>query len=105
MLVWSHSVVSHPSDDCTIDLVELPRLNLTFRAKERAGTVHLYSEQHEGYFITNQRPAEVVELIAGIPNSLLLEHNDGGLSVLVSAASVPKLVVSMRRQLQCLCAL
>lgn len=31
-------------------------------------------------------------MLDGVPNSLLLEHHDGGLSVLVSAAAIPKRV-------------
>lgn len=95
ILVWSLSELSKANDDCTIDLIELPRLHLTFRAKVEAGSVRLYCEQHEGFFITNGRSDDVMRLLEGVPNSLLLEHQDGGLSVLVSAASLPKRVAAV----------
>ena len=89
ILVWSASEVTREEARCTIDLLELPRLHLTFRARPDGGSTRLYCEQHEGFFITNRRSDDVMALLKGVPNSLLLEHTDGGLSVLVSAATLP----------------
>ena len=59
VLVWSLGEAARDDADCSIDLVELPRLNLTFRSKVEAGSVQLYCEQHEGFFITNRRSSNV----------------------------------------------
>ena len=76
-----------------VELLELPRINLTFRARaDRAGCVRLYCEQHEGLFISNRRSDAAVALLEGVPHSLLLEREDGGLAVLVSAGCRPKRV-------------
>jgi hypothetical protein len=89
VLVWTSASVTSEGSEATVDLLELPRLRLTFRARAEGGSVRLYCEQHEGFFITNRRSGDVMRLLDGVPNSLLLEHHDGGLSVLVSAATLP----------------
>ena len=55
--------------------------------------MRLFCEQHEGLFISNRRSAEVLALLQGVPNSLLLEHvTGGGLHLLVSAGTRPRRV-------------
>lgn len=34
VLVWTKTPLRQPNEPCTIDVVELPRLGLTFRARE-----------------------------------------------------------------------
>ena len=58
-LVWSSSPAVHPGAACAIELIELPRLHLTFRARRHDGEIRLFCEQHEGLFISNKRSTEV----------------------------------------------
>jgi thiol-disulfide isomerase/thioredoxin len=67
-----------------LHLVSLPRLKLTFEAREVHGSVRLYSVDHADLFITNQRN-EASSMLAGIPHSLLLSNSNDELSVLVPA--------------------
>jgi hypothetical protein len=94
LLAWSAAGAEVTAESaCAVELLELPRINLTFRARaDRAGCVRLYCEQHEGLFISNRRSDDAVALLDGVPHSLLLEREDGGLSVLVSAGCRPKRV-------------
>jgi hypothetical protein len=105
LLVWSRANTAGTGKGLgpnAIELIELPRLRLSFRARaedgsppppgEGAGELRLFCEQHEGLFISNRRSAEVLRLLQGVPNSLLLEHLTGGLFVLVSAGTRPKRV-------------
>jgi hypothetical protein len=67
-------------------LVMFPRLQLVFEARRRAnGAVRLFSVDHNDVFVTNERPAPLLELLDGIPHSLLLSDSNGDLSVLVPA--------------------
>jgi hypothetical protein len=67
-----------------LHLVSLPRLKLTFEAREVHGSVRLYSVDHADLFIINQRN-EASSMLAGIPHSLLLSNSNDELSVLVPA--------------------
>ena len=66
-LVWSSTPAATPSAACAVELVELPRLHLTFRARKEAGELRLFCEQHEGLFISNRRSPEVDRLLQGCP--------------------------------------
>jgi hypothetical protein len=65
-------------------IVSLPRLKLTFQAREVGGSVRLYSVDHADLFITNERN-ETSALLKGIPHSLLLSDTNGKIDVLVPA--------------------
>lgn len=67
-----------------IDLVELPRLKLSFTArKDYTGVERLYSLDHSDLFVSNERQPLVNKMIQGIPHSLLLSNLEGELQVLV----------------------
>jgi hypothetical protein len=62
--------------------VELPRLKLAFTARaDHKGDVRLYSIDHVDLFISNERNASTVKLLAGIPHSLLLTNIRGEVQV------------------------
>ena len=92
VLAWVDSRPKAAANPTCVDLVELPRLRLTFRAKRVGSSVRLLCEQHEGFFVSHVRAPDVVRLLEGVPHSLLLEREDGSLSVLVSAGVQPKRV-------------
>ena len=111
ILAWAHAPVAdgttadpnkstgvggaRPAAGYSAHSIELPRLFLTFRARAAAdGTVRLLCEQHEGYFVSSRRSPEIGRLLDGVPHSLLLERDDGALSVLVSAGARPRRIGS-----------
>jgi len=69
-------------DGLSIDLVELPRLGLTFQAKlgKDGKTTKLYSIDHEGLFVSNEgRSCESTQtLLNGLPHTVVLEREDDG---------------------------
>eukprot|EP01053_Blabericola_migrator_P011121 Blabericola_migrator_1__11120@NODE_64_length_15686_cov_41_644215_g57_i0_p1_GENE_NODE_64_length_15686_cov_41_644215_g57_i0NODE_64_length_15686_cov_41_644215_g57_i0_p1_ORF_typecomplete_len4495_score928_11DUF3638/PF12340_8/1_1e37DUF3638/PF12340_8/8e05DUF3645/PF12359_8/3_3e03DUF3645/PF12359_8/4_2e12Nop14/PF04147_12/0_00073SDA1/PF05285_12/2_4e03SDA1/PF05285_12/0_046AAA_11/PF13086_6/2_8AAA_11/PF13086_6/4_6e02MDM1/PF15501_6/8_1YL1/PF05764_13/18_NODE_64_length_15686_cov_41_644215_g57_i014513629 len=82
--------------DIKIDLIELPRLGLTFRSAAllRGGSDDkLYSEQHDGFFISRREvsPASLTGKLLGrlAEIGVLLECSSGEFQVLVSGRSLP----------------
>ncbi len=73
MLVWTKSGSAADGADCAVDLVELPRLRLTFTAGMNSlGQWCLYSNDQSGYFISERRSEELLRLLKGArcPHSL-----------------------------------
>ena len=67
-----------------IDLIELPRLKLSFTARpDHQGVFRLYSVDHVDIYITNERNSLTSKMLAGIPYSLLLSNVKGETQVLV----------------------
>jgi len=63
-----------------IDLIELPRLKLTFVGREdHEKKYRLYSLDHVDLFITNDRNELTSKMLAGIPHSILLSNIRGKL--------------------------
>ena len=94
VLVWAACAEGSAAGPSTIDVVELPLLNLTFEARQAttaAGAVtrRLYCTDHPSLFITNDRPADVVALIEGLGSALLLQTDQGDYFALVAASGVP----------------
>ena len=70
-----------PGDDhvpASIDLIEMPRLQLTFFSKICGdGITRLFSSSHAGLFISARRNPALNSLLRGIPHGILLEGLDG----------------------------
>jgi thiol-disulfide isomerase/thioredoxin len=66
-----------------LSYVLLPRLKLSFCVRSVDGITRLYSLDHSDFYITNARTDSAVELLQGIPHSLLLSNANGELQVLV----------------------
>ena len=88
-------------DGLSIDLVELPRLGLTFQAKEKESMVdnrktketRLYSVDHEGLFVSNEATTceSTRDLLKGLPHAVVLERSgDGALFLLLPAGAKPE---------------
>ena len=61
-----------------IDLVELPRLKLSFTVREdHEGVLRLYSMDHQDLFVTSENNSSTAKLLEGIPHSLLLSNVRG----------------------------
>tara|TARA_A100001015_G_scaffold259764_1_gene303937 strand:+ start:46 stop:2070 length:2025 start_codon:yes stop_codon:yes gene_type:complete len=93
----------------SIDLVELPRLGLSFCAKEEeiiergvgsggsvdrlAKVTRLYSVDHDGLFVSNEATTDesTQQLLRGLPHAVVLERNtDGSLFILLPAGAKPE---------------
>ena len=82
-------------DSATVDLLELPRLNMTFTSKvvtvtdpgtgEARRETRLFSVDHSDLYISNERSELINKMIKGIPHSLLLSNRHGELQLLVPA--------------------
>lgn len=87
ILVWSKSQHSDPaSETATIDIVELPRMNLSFRAV--AGN-RLVCDDLAGLFISKDQGSTIGSLLSGLPSALVLEEPAGNLHIMVSAIAKP----------------
>ena len=82
---------------CTIDLIELPRVNLSFRAKRVEkidGTIEhrLYSNDNDGLYIaTSLKARELVEkLLGSIDHFIVLQNEDNDLFVLIPGCALPR---------------
>jgi len=76
---------AHPRGEYPVDLVQLPRLKMTFQARTdvRTGELRLYSVDHADLFVSNARDDLTLTLIKGIPHSLLLSNAMGEIQILV----------------------
>jgi len=97
VLVWSESEVLNLKQSCTIDLIELPRVNLSFRAKRVEkidGTAEhrLYSNDNDGLYIsTSAKAREMVEKLLGtIDHFIVLQNEDNDLFVLIPGCALPR---------------
>ena len=95
ILVWGRSRAAGPAS-LDMELVELPRLGLSFRVEEEAGgdeeggeRVLLRSVEHDGLWVSNVRGGEVERLVKGLPHSLILQDGAGDLYILTSSAARP----------------
>jgi len=88
-LVWTKSKLPSGTDHvaASIDLIEMPRLQLTFFSKACPdGVTRLFSSSHAGLFISARRNPALNGLLRGIPHGILLEGIDGEMSVLTPAS-------------------
>ena len=78
-----------------VDLVELPRLKLSFSARKDAeGVERLYSLDYSDLFISNRRDHRTTTLMKGLPHSLLLANNNGEAQILVPALKPCRVPIS-----------
>mmetsp|Transcript_14755 Transcript_14755/g.40767 ORF Transcript_14755/g.40767 Transcript_14755/m.40767 type:complete len:3812 (+) Transcript_14755:277-11712(+) len=97
VLVWSTSSVTTAHGAASIDLIELPRINLAFKAKEIElidGTKErrLYSNDYDGLFIaTSTEAREIAErLLGSISHFIVLQNADKDLFVLLPSCALPR---------------
>jgi hypothetical protein len=87
ILVWSKRTPPiAEADDLAIERIELPRVRLSF---SRGMDGRLYSEQHSGYFVSNERSRLTCALLEGVQSSLLLENAEGELFIICAATGRP----------------
>ena len=87
ILVWSKRTPPiSQADDLAIERIELPRVRLSF---SRGADGRLYSEQHSGYYVSNERSRLTCTLLEGVQSALLLENAEGELFILCAATGKP----------------
>ena len=90
VLCWSRNGES-------IDVVELPRLSLTFTAKaDEKGNVRLEASDHAGLFIQDALfglDRQTTEMLRGMPHSLVLADANGQHTILCAALPVLRPVI------------
>lgn len=89
ILIWTFAPVKKPDDVCTIDLVELPRVRLSFRLEESRGALKMFCQEHTGLYISSNRDSSTVKLLKGLPHAVLLENWRGELFICMAASAVP----------------
>jgi len=102
VLIWSQSRVARPNDEASIDRLEFPRVKLAF-AKHIAAhdECRLVSEEHSGLFLSSRRDDEVLRLIEGLGNCLVLENDQAELFILLPATTRPSRPVNAATALTC----
>jgi hypothetical protein len=84
ILCWTLSDSVASSDGLIIDLVELPRLKMSFGEHlDEHGITRLYSLDHVNLFVSNHRSELTAKLMLGLPHSLLMSTSNDELQVLV----------------------
>eukprot|EP01012_Entosiphon_sulcatum_P007139 TRINITY_DN13559_c0_g1_i1.p1 TRINITY_DN13559_c0_g1~~TRINITY_DN13559_c0_g1_i1.p1 ORF type:complete len:4669 (-),score=764.85 TRINITY_DN13559_c0_g1_i1:3029-17035(-) len=90
VLAWTRNLAGDTDGgDFFVDLVQLPRLKLSFAARVgNDGTTRLYSLDHAHLFVCNERGPLTTQLLQGIPHSLLLCDQNKEISILVPSVRV-----------------
>jgi len=93
ILAWSYTQPDAGAD-VSVDVIELPRLHLTFEKKKGIdGKVKYFCIEQSGMFIADYSDAvKFADLIDGLPNCILLENSFKEYYVLQPATSKPQLV-------------
>ena len=85
IVAWTKSmeVLTLPNRHVILDLVDLPRLKLSFAMRhDFEGKMRLFSLDHADLFVSNDF-SEISDLVAGIPHSVLLRNAARGESQLL----------------------
>jgi hypothetical protein len=97
ILVWSTCQVPTAHSPASIDLIELPRVNLSFKARAVEsvdGRVdhRLYSNDYDGLYIsTSTESREIAERLLGtISHFIVLQNEDNDVFVLVPSCALPR---------------
>jgi hypothetical protein len=101
VLVWSETKLTNSASSsdqaCSIDVIELPRVKLSFKAK-RVETIsgkvehRMYSNDHDGLYIsTSSESREVAErLLGNVAHFIVLQNADNDLFVLIPGCALPR---------------
>jgi hypothetical protein len=85
VLAWSLS----GEEDMAVDLIELPRLKLSFKAIFEDGELRFYCREHAGLFISTENCPDSEILMYGLPCALLLTNHVKERFILVNSAVKP----------------
>ena len=85
VLAWMRS----DREEMAVDLVELPRLRLSFETRYEDGEVRFYCREHAGLFIATRSCPNSERLLGGLPCAMLLMNRMEELFLVVNAAVKP----------------
>jgi hypothetical protein len=87
VLVWTKAPCTQAGEACSVDLIELPRLQLTLQARTCPdGILRLQSASHAGMYVSDAAAQRRLSaLLQGLPHGVLLESLEGDLAVLTPA--------------------
>ncbi len=86
ILVWTEAA---KGEQLSVNLVELPRLRLTFTTKVEDGEVRFYCQEHAGLYISQKRNANLERLLGPFPCALLLTNATREFYILANATIKP----------------
>jgi hypothetical protein len=92
ILLWSRSV-GQTSMSASIDLIEMPRLRLTFERKSVGSEFRYYCVEQPGFFLSSPSTCRKgLKALVDVPSGIFLQNDLGELILLMSALSKPGLV-------------
>ena len=94
ILAWTLTDPSDSKNVLTIDVVELPRLHLTFEKQvDRDGVLRYYIVEQSGMFLADEHSRKETErLIAGLPHGIVVRNRENEHFVLLPATSKPSMI-------------
>jgi hypothetical protein len=97
VLLWSSAKISSAHSASSIDFIELPRVNLSFKAKkvdavDGTSEHRLYSNDHDGLFISTSTEAREIadRLLGSISHFIVLQNAENDLFVLIPGCALPR---------------
>ena len=97
VLVWSTSRVNTPHSAASIDIVELPRVNLAFKAKKIQSIdgeteYRLYSNDFNGLYVaTSTEAREIADRLLGtIEHFIVLQNAENDIFILMPGCALPR---------------
>jgi hypothetical protein len=97
VLVWTASNVSSAHSAASIDYIELPRVNLSFKAKpfessDRKTEYRLYSNDYDGLYIAVSTDAREIadKLLGSISHFIVLQNSENDLFILMPGCALPR---------------
>lgn len=97
VLIWSYSKVASSHSAASIDLIELPRVNLSFKAKQYESNdglkeFRLYSNDFDGLFIAVSTEARDIadRLLGTISHFIVLQNAENDLFILMPGCALPR---------------
>ena len=101
VLFWTYDNLKNPTDASSINLVELPRIKMSFRSQTVETSpgkfsTHLFSTDHDGMFITTDPTARkhVERLLGSVPHFVVLQNHDEELFALLPGCALPRRLYS-----------
>jgi hypothetical protein len=92
ILLWSRSV-GQVSMSASIDLIEMPRLRLTFERKSVGAEFRYYCVEQPGFFISSPTTYRTgLKALVDVPSGIYLQNDLGELILLMSSLAKPGLV-------------
>ena len=87
ILAWSGKECESLGEAAPVELVELPRVGLTFYVNENGKKYNCV--EHTGLYVSNFRDKDIHKMMRSLPHSILMQTVRGELFVLLPALAMP----------------